>query len=132
MAKFTTKVVKTTKGTTKTMKDTSQLSGRQQIKKTKIENAGKNARTKMVLGTGAEAAGTIASTVGSGVISKHTAEVQKEQARQQTYQAAINKWNGILKSTPNEADGTNPGMEGTSNKQGSNNNTGSNPDMLGW
>lgn len=134
MATTTKTVTKTVKRPGKTVKttkttDSGKQTGRQQYKTRRAEIKGKMSTQGAALAAGGEIAGTVATTV----TSKHNAEVQKERARQQTYQAAINKWNGILKSTPVEAEGTNPPEEGTSNKTSGATSTGTNPnDIIGW
>lgn len=119
----TTKSTKNKNGTKKTttkVKDTSIKTGRQQtaLEKKKLSNQG-------------AAVATIGETIG-GLVTTETNKAReatkREEARQKTYQSAINKWNGILKSTPEAAEGTNPGQDGDNNQ---NNSTGTNP-WEGW
>lgn len=132
MAKTITKTEVGNKGKTgfvKTkVKDTSKLSGRQQVKMKKLETKAGMSKNAMATAIAGELTGAI-----TGSVAAHE-QGQTERARYQNnaMNEALNKWNGLLKSTPNEADGTNPGMEGTSNAQGDNNSTGSNPNLVGW
>lgn len=111
--KTVTKTVKNPSGTTKTKttttKDSSQLTGRQRTKMEKIEKKGRIAnQAASVAALGEAAAGAT-----SAAISKEKEKTARERERQATYRTAINKWNGILKSTPEAAEGTNPGQEGS-------------------
>lgn len=108
--------------------DTSKKSARQQIRSEKISTKAGLSKNAATLGVATEAI--------AGLTQAHhdrqETERQKSADRAKTYQAAINRWNGILKSTPDSAEGSNEGLEGTSNAQGSNNSTGTNPEFSGW
>lgn len=115
-------VVKNTKAGTVT-KDTSKLTGRQKVQVSKAKNRKELSKNATIMSTASTLGAEVASTV-QGVARERT---KREQARQDTAQKALAKWNSILKSTPDAAEGTNDGMEGTNN-QG--NNTGTNPDII--
>lgn len=120
MAKKVTKEVNYTTPSGKQVKktstvDTSKQTGRQKTRIEKKELSNNAKQTAIV--------GEVAASAASTAQSKHSAEVQKERERQKTYQAAINKWNGILKSTPEPVEGSNDPMEGSS---GAGNTTGDN------
>lgn len=116
-----TKVTKTTSknsklfgNKTKTVeKDTGRMTGRQKTKQGMSKNA-------VVTTLGSEAAATVLNAT------REREKTKREEAknRSNNYIAAINKWNGILKSTPDNAEGTDPGMEGSSSNSTS---TGTNP-----
>lgn len=125
MAKKTV-IQKTTRTGTKTVeKDTAKKTGRQKTK----SDLGKNK-------TQAAIAGETLATAGGAIASRHNADVEKERDRQKTYRAAIEKWNGILKSTPQAAEGSNDPMEGSISGQPSESqetNTGTTPPQhWGW
>lgn len=126
------KTTKTTgnKTTTK-VKDTSKLTGRQQVSREKAKTKATMSKNAAITATAGEAIAGATTIAGQ----HYDAQKAASRDRNRTYQEAINKWNGILKSTPESAEGTNPALEGTSNKQGSNNSTGTNPDVWspsGW
>lgn len=101
--KITTKSTNTKNGTktVKKIKDTSLKTGRQQNKQSKT------------IGTHATA---ITGEIVSGEVAKNSDKERTKRhiatANANAYQAAINKWNGILKSTPEAAEGTNEPIQG--------------------
>lgn len=113
---------------TKIVKDTSKKSGRQQLRSEKIARKqafNDNARRTAI-------AGELSTAAASSVAAKYNAQAEKERERNKTYQAAIAKWNGILKSTPDPTEGSNDPIQGSN---GSGKDTGSNQDndsYQGW
>lgn len=134
MARKVTTVTKTAKNgrkTTTVMKDTGALSGKQKTSRYKTTEKNETKRNKRQMSADAQKSTRHAATAAAAmdVMNNRTkAEKEVKLAKEKTYQKAIDKWNGILKSTPGAADGTNEALEG---EGGGSNNTGTTP-WLGW
>lgn len=97
------------------------LTGRQQVKMKKLERDRATqrtaARTKAAIAIAGEAGSTATAMHGA----TESGKTQREALRQQSYQAALNKWNGAVMNTPDPAEGTSNPTDGS---RGDNNYTG--------
>lgn len=119
MARITTKTVKKGPTGTQTVKTSKRGSA--------LPKADTRVKTAQNLGTKGLA---IASEAIAGDLSKHSISekerTNRENQRQKTYQAALSKWNGIIKSTPENAEGTGEPMGGVAGIESTDSYLGSN------